>query len=113
MKLDQMADILLAPAPETPIPLWLFFAAMSVALLILFFLLFLFWKLFKQPLLKLEHDLKQDKVQTREAAHCLARLLDKNKNTKISRQIDQLRFQRQPPDINTLLSVIDTLKHEH
>jgi len=107
MKLDQMADILLAPAPEPQVSLWLFFAATSVVLLML---LLFFWKKFNQPLAKLERDLKQDNIQPRDAAHSLAHLLAKN--SKMSKQVDQLRFQRQTPDIEQLISIIDKLKHE-
>jgi len=110
MKLDQMSDILLAPAPELQVSPWLFFAAISVVLLIVLFIFL--WKKFNQPLAKLKRDLKQDNIQPRDAAHSLAHLLAKNKNSKMSRQVDQLRFQRQAPAIEQLISIIDMLKHE-
>ncbi len=117
-RLEQMADIYLSAAPDTDIPVWLLLTGIIISLIGLFFILYFLWQYFNDPLTELEHQLKQEKLSSREAAHRLAYLLDlretkKHKNNQLTRpQIDHLRFQRQPPESSELLALIVRAKYE-
>ena len=120
--LSQMADIFLPLPPEPVMPVWLLFVAITAALFILSILSLLLWKYIKEPLSILERQLKQGRLSSRETAHCLAHIVltkgrtrskkENKKNSDLPQQIDQLRFQRQTPDINELLILINTENHD-
>lgn len=103
--LVQMADILLAPPPESTLSAWLILAGF----IILFILLLLLWRYLTQPLTHLQRHLKQGKLTPREAAHYLAHI--SNAPIEIQQQINQLRFQRQPPEPGELFMLIKRVKH--
>ncbi len=112
----QMSDIFLTLPAEEQISVWLLLVEISAGLIFVI-IIFLLWKYFKTPLAILERHLKQGKLSPREAAHGLAHLLQiKNNNTiidnSLQHQIDRIRFQRQAPDINNLLTLINKVKHE-
>ena len=113
----QMSDIFLTFPAEEQIPVGLLLVEISAGLIFVVIIIFLLWKYFKTPLAILERHLKQGKLSPREAAHGLAHLLQiKNNNTiidnSLQHQIDLIRFQRQAPDINNLLTLINKVKHE-
>ncbi len=113
----QMSDIFLPFPTEELIPVWLLLVEISAGLICVVIIFYLLWKYFKTPLAILERRLKQGKLSPREAAHGLAHLLPmKNNNTiietSLQQQIDRIRFQRQAPDINNLLTLINKVKHE-
>lgn len=113
----QMSDIFLPFPTEELIPVWLLLVEISAGLICVVIVFYLLWKYFKTPLAILERRLKQGKLSPREAAHGLAHLLPmKNNNTiietSLQQQIDRIRFQRQAPDINNLLTLINKVKHE-
>ncbi len=121
--LSRMSDIFLPLPPEQVMPVWWLFVAITAALLVLLILSLLLWKYIKEPLSILEHQLKQGRLSSRETAHCLAHLVrtksktktktkTKTENSDMQQQIDQLRFQRQTPDVNELLILINKVKHD-
>lgn len=103
--LIQMADILMPPSPESSLLVWLILAG----ILIICVIFILLWWYFMQPLTQLQRQLKQGKLSTREAAHQLAHLA--NTEIKLQHQIDRLRFQRQTPEFNELLILINKVRH--
>jgi len=109
----QMADIFMPAPPQAIVSDELLF---FIPLIILVFII-LFLKWFKAPLVKLTRNLKQGKLSSRETLHCLALLLEASKNNKqgselkISKKINQLRFQRHPPNHSEVLSLIKRLQH--
>ena len=117
-----MSDIFLPLPPEQVMPVWLLFVAITAALFILLILSLLLWKYIKEPLSILERQLKQGGLSSRETAHCLAHLVrtktktktktENTENSDMQQQIDQLRFQRQTPDVNELLILINKVKHD-
>ena len=113
----QMSDIFLPLPTEELIPVWLLLVEISAGLICVVIVFYLLWKYFKTPLAILERRLKQGKLSPREAAHDLAHLLPMKNNhtiieTRLQQQIDRIRFQRQAPDINNLLTLINKVKHE-
>lgn len=121
--LSRMSDIFLPLPPEQVMPVWWLFVAITAALLVLLILSLLLWKYIKEPLSILEHQLKLGRLSSRETAHCLAHLVrtksktktktkTKTENSDMQQQIDQLRFQRQTPDVNELLILINKVKHD-
>ena len=106
--ITQMADIFVVLPAQSILADWLLFMLIVSGLIIL---LMFFFAWFRAPLVKLERYLKQGRLSPREAAHCLAQLTAAD-NKKINKKIDQLRFQRQPPDSNDLLSLIAEVKHD-
>lgn len=117
-----MSDIFLPLPPEQVMPVWSLFVVITAVLLVVFILSFLVWKNIKEPLSVLERQLKQGRLSSRETAHCLAHLvrtksktrskIENRENSDLRQQIDQLRFQRQTPDINALLILINKVKHD-
>jgi len=111
--ITQMADIFMPAPPQAIVSDELLF---FIPLIILVFII-LFLKWFKAPLVKLTRDLKQGKLSSRETLHSLALLLEASKNNKqgselkVSKKINQLRFQRHPPNHNEVLSLIKRLQH--
>ena len=103
--LMQMADILLAPSPEPTMPVWLVLAGS----IIVFMFLFMMWRYLTQPIIRLQRHLKRGKLSPREGAHRLARLA--HYDNELQQQIDQLRFQRKPPDRSELMVLINKVKH--
>ena len=107
LKLDQMTDIFLPVVSENFVPDELVFLIILAATLVLYYL----WQYFKTPIVKLERHLKQGKLSPREAAHRLASF-SSFKSKQLQQQINQIRFQRQTPEINALLILIDKAKHD-
>ncbi len=107
LKLEQMTDIFLPLVAEDFIPFWLVFIAIIAVILVFYYL----WRYFKIPMIKLERHLKQGKLPPREAAHRLA-YLSLLKSNHLQQQINQIRFQRRTPEINTLLILIEKIKRD-
>jgi len=105
MNQAHMADILLPISPEPALSAWI----VLVVLIAVLILLILLWQYLKQPLVLLKRQLKQGKLSPREAAHRLAHIT--NADIKLQQQVDQLRFQRQAPEYDELLILIDKVKY--
>ena len=111
--ITQMADIFL---PEPPQPIVSDEVLFIVLAIIVSTLIMLYLQWFNAPLIKLKRHLKQGKLSPRETIHHLAQLLtpsEKNKHgpeLEIRKKIDLMRFQRQPPNHNEVLSLINSLQ---
>lgn len=80
--------------------------AILVAVVVIFFLL---WR-YLRPVNRLQRNLHKGRISTRAAAHRLAHLPRLPRNTQ--KEIDQLRFSRQPPDIKTLQALIKRIQND-
>jgi uncharacterized membrane protein YciS (DUF1049 family) len=109
---SQMADIFSVLTPQTVLSDWLLFIVIAACFSILLLVCWRLWLSYQAPLLKLERYLKRGKLSPSEAAHHLAKIMTTD-DKKIKKKIDQLRFQRQAPKVNDLLSLIDKVKYDH
>jgi len=96
----KMADIYM-PTPviqaETiDVFLWVLFV---LALM----LIFIGWRFYKNPQRYVLRDLKQHKINARTAAHALYKL---EKNQLKQKELEALRFSREPPTAKDLLNLI-------
>ncbi len=117
--LPQMADIFIPSPPHLPISMALLLLLVAVGVLLLLSLVLLFWFYLKSPLVKLESQLKQDNLSSRDAAHQLALILEKKPiklekikvKTNLYQQVNHLRFQRELPNKKTLLVLIKKARY--
>ena len=100
---QQMADILPLPPVETFSWLWLF------GLITIVIISIIIWQYLTNPYFKLHRQLQQNTVNTRQIAHTLAKLTNKQ---SIHQQLNTLRFRRETPDKQTLLALIKKLQHD-
>jgi uncharacterized protein (DUF58 family) len=100
---QQMADILPLPPVETFSWLWLF------GLLTIVIISIMIWRYLSNPYFKLNRQLQHNAVNTRQIAHTLAKLTNKQ---SIQQQLNKLRFQRETPDKQSLLALIKKLQHD-
>ncbi|HFD86994.1 MAG TPA: hypothetical protein ENJ35_04895 [Gammaproteobacteria bacterium] len=70
---------------------------------------FLLWRHLR-PLNRLQRDLHKGRITTRAAAHRLAHLSRLSHDSQ--REIDQLRFSRQPPNAKTLQALIEKIRND-
>ncbi len=74
------------------------------------------WRYFNRPLKKLKRDLKNNIIEPRFAAHQLAAYIagQNSKDFKALRsKLDSLRFQKQQPDREQLLVIIEQVGYGH
>lgn len=112
-KITQMSDIFVTLPVVELSPLWqqlIIIAAGLLGVIVIFFI----YKKLTTPLAQLERHLKQGRLSPRQAAHGLAHIIPDNVSisSSLQRQIEHIRFQRQVPDINKLLDLINKVKHE-
>ncbi len=94
---------------ETP-SLWPTLLSGLLLLVIMGVALFLLWRQF-HPLSRLQRRLENGRITTRQAAHLLA--LHIPNDAKLRADIDTLRFSRQPPEPQRLLTMIDSIRKRH
>ena len=98
--LVQMADIL-SPLPpgdvDSVVVLPLVLALIVVALIVA-------WRWWRHPLRRLGRDLARDRLSPRAAAHGLAHRLVGD--SALRRELDRLRFKRQPPSATAVSELI-------
>ena len=100
---QQMADILPLPAAQSFHWPWL------VVVFLLLITVFLIWRYYRNPYVKLRRQLQQNNVNTRQIAHDLAKLPITDKET--SKALDDLRFKSCSPNKQALSALIKKLQH--
>ncbi len=94
---------------QTP-AFWPTLISSLLLIVIMLLTLLLLWRQF-HPLSRLQRQLKNGRIPTRQAAHRLARHIPND--TKLRADIDTLRFSRQPPEPQRLLTMIDSIRKHH
>lgn len=97
----EMADIL-PPLVEqqSSSDFWLILLVLSIALVLGVFL----WRYYHSPLKQLSSSLSKGCKSPRQVAHQLALLV--MEKPELAQELDQLRFQRQPPDADQVRQLI-------
>ena len=98
--LVRMADIL-SPLPAGEAGMTLIWP-LVLGLLVAALLLGLRW--WRHPLRSLARDLARGRLSSRAAAHCLAQSL--GRDSRLRRELDRMRFGRQPPSAATVSQLI-------
>lgn len=96
----QMADILppLPPGDAGSV------AVLPLALVLILLVIVAVWRWWRHPLRHLGRDLVRARLSPRAAAHRLAQR--RVEDVELRREIDQLRFQRQPPSAAAVFELI-------
>jgi hypothetical protein len=98
--LVQMADIL-SPLPQAEADT---LVVLPVALISIAVALIIAWRWWQHPLRRLERDLTRKRLSPRAAAHALAQRLVGDADLR--RELDGVRFRRQPPSTATVYELI-------
>lgn len=111
---DNLADIFVPHLPASTI-------SFNVSLLLISLVtVFLFWLLvrfYQNPFRIIERQLLAHKISPRDAAHQCVYLIQQGKYSRagivnIQTQLDKIRFQKQPPELNQILLLIRSIKHD-